>query len=100
MRLPGNGVRERLTRSAGDGGRAAGAGEGEPPLGRVEVRAVGEGEQGLVAESCRGGAIEQVGHVASFAGVLELDPRLVGYAGGHVEGLINIGRQLGEDRRA
>ena len=70
MRLLDNVVRERRTRSAGDGGGAAGAGEREPPLGRVEVRAVGEGEQGPVAESSRGGAVEQVGHAAPLAVVL------------------------------
>jgi hypothetical protein len=50
------------------------ASEGEP-LGGVEVRAVGEGELGLVADSCRGGVVEQVGLIAPFAGVLEIDPR-------------------------
>ncbi len=33
VHLPGDGVRERLTRSVGDGGRVAGAGEASPRLG-------------------------------------------------------------------
>ncbi len=45
VHIPGDGVRECLAGSASNGGRAASAGEGEPLLGRVGVRAVGEGEQ-------------------------------------------------------
>ncbi len=51
-----------------------------------------------MAEGCSGGTVKQVGHVAPLAGVSELDQHLVGHAvGGHVKGLVDVGRQLGEE---
>ena len=72
------------------------ASEGKPPLGRVEVRTVGEAEPGLVAESCRCGVVEQLGLDALFARVSELDPRFVGYSRGHDEELVDVSRRLGQ----
>ena len=68
--IPGDSVGEGLARGARGRSGAASAGEGESPLGGVEVRAIREGEQGLVAEGGGDGAVKQVRHVSPFAGFL------------------------------
>jgi hypothetical protein len=68
--IPGDRVGEGLAGGARGGSGAAGAGESESPLGRVEVCAIREREQGLVAEGGGDGAVEQVRHVSPLAGIL------------------------------
>ena len=60
VHLPGDGVRERLTRSVGDGSRVAGAEEASPRrFGRIEVRAIGEeGWLGRRGSAVRGAWVE------------------------------------------
>ena len=67
--LPCDRVGEGLARGARGRSGVVRAGEGESPLGGVEVCAVGEGEQDLMAEGGGDGTVEQVRHVSPLAGV-------------------------------
>ena len=66
----GDRIGEGLAGGARGGSGAAGAGESESPPGGVEVRAIREGEQGLVAEGGGDGTVKRVRHVSPFAGFL------------------------------
>ncbi len=93
MGIAGDGVGQGLAGGPGHRGGAARPGEGEAAYERIKVRAVGQRQQGLVAEGGRGGAVEEIGHVPFATRLLELDARLVWHAGGQVEGLVNLGRE-------
>jgi hypothetical protein len=76
-------------------GQGAGASSALPPPPPPNMS--GGAVTGLVAEGGLGGAVKQVGHVPFATGLLELDAKFVLHAGGHVEGLVNVDGEGGEE---
>jgi hypothetical protein len=81
----------------GSGGGAASSGQSESPLAGLEMLAVGEGQDGMVAEDGRGSVIQHSIERGAAKGAVKLGALLLAHVRGEVKGPVDFGLQkLGE----